>query len=54
MEVENTGREVAHRVTAHGRRPPALSLAQEFELLAPEEFAQTGETYFIINYQKNI
>ena len=43
VEVENTGRGVAHRVTAHGGRPPALSLAQEFELLAPEEFAQTGE-----------
>ena len=43
VEVENTGRGVAHRVTEHSGRPPALSLAQEFELLAPEEFAQTGE-----------
>ena len=41
MEVENTGR-VYPSVTPHGKRVPALSLAQEFELLAPEEFAQTG------------
>ena len=44
VEVENTG-PVVHRVTAHDKRPPALSLAQEFELLAPEEFAQTGEIF---------
>ena len=43
MEVENAASGVTHRVTGHGKRPPALSLAQEFELLAPEEFAQTGE-----------
>jgi len=43
VEVENTAAGVVHRDTARGKRPPALSLAQEFELLAPEEFAQTGE-----------
>ena len=43
VEVENTGREnvTVHKTRAEG--PPPLSLAQEFELLAPEEFAQTGK-----------
>ena len=43
VEVVNNPPEVVHRVTANSKRPPALSLAQEFELLAPEEFAQTGK-----------
>ena len=42
MEVENTAGEATPRVAPPGKRAPALSLAQEFELLAPEEFAQTG------------
>lgn len=52
MEVENTGRAGAHRVTPPGRRPLALTLAQEFELLAPEEFAQTGEMIFCNQTEK--
>ena len=48
VELENTASAVTHRETAHGKRPPALSLAQEFELLAPEEFAQTGEGIHIL------
>lgn len=47
VELENTASGVTHRETAHGKRPPALSLAQEFELLAPEEFAETGEDTYI-------
>lgn len=47
MEVENTAAGVVYRDMAHGKRLPALSLAQEFELLAPEEFAQTGEIYLV-------
>lgn len=43
MEVENTMAKVTHRPTSHSKGPPALSLAQEFELLEPEEFAQTGK-----------
>ena len=38
MEVENTAAGVVHKDIANG-----MSLEQEFELLAPEEFAQTGE-----------
>jgi len=43
VEVENTGREnvTVRKTRTEGPRP--LSLAQEIELLAPEEFAQTGK-----------
>lgn len=53
VEVENAAGRDTHKVTAaHGKGPPALSLAEEFELLAPEEFAQTGDvgTYGMIMY----
>lgn len=43
MDVENVAGGATHEATAHDKKPPALTLAQEFELLAPEEFAQTGK-----------
>jgi len=43
VEVENTGRENVTVRKTRTEGPPPLSLAQEFDLLAPEEFAQTGK-----------